>query len=191
MAETKTTIYKKLANAKSLIAWTKIEKLGENSYNHFKYFTPEQVVKLVQEANEQCWLVNTFSLKRNEYWEYWVLTIIDVDTWDKLEMECATTIPELKWAVSTQMLGWCLTYTYRYCLSIAYWIVSNADDLDESENMKRNTNGWVNKFTESVYKNFLKSKDTYKSWDEAINAIKQKYVIDQVSEARVRALYEN
>ena len=185
------TIYTKLAKAKSIIAGTKIEKLWENSYNHFKYFTPEQVVKLVQEANEQCGLLNTFSLKRNEYWEYWVLTIIDVDTGDKIEMECATTIPELKWAVSTQMLGWCLTYTYRYCLSIAYWIVSNADDLDESENMKRNSSWNLKKFTDTEYKKFEPVKWMYKTADEAIEAVKTKYVIDQIMEAKVRALYTN
>jgi hypothetical protein len=46
-------IYEKLSNAKKQIANTKMEKQGENSYNHFKYFTPEQVVKLVQDANEK------------------------------------------------------------------------------------------------------------------------------------------
>ena len=184
------TIYEKLANAKKQIANTKIEKLWENSYNHFKYFTPEQVVKLVQEANEKNWLVNTFSLKRNEFGEYGVLTIIDIETWDKIEMECATTIPELKWAVSTQMLWGCLTYTYRYCLSIAYWIVSNADDLDESENMKRNTTWGLIKFNDTAYKKFEAIHKQYADWDEAIAIIRTKYVIDQIMEAKVRALYK-
>ena len=184
------TIYEKLANAKKQIANTKMEKQGENSYNHFKYFTPEQVVKLVQEANEKNWLLNTFSLKRNEYWEYGVLTVIDIESWEKLEVECATTIPELKWAVSTQMLGGCLTYTYRYCLSITYWIVSNADDLDESENMKRNSDNWLKKMSDTDYKKFLAVKDTYSTADEAIAAMKTKYVVDQILEAKVRSLWK-
>ena len=167
-----------------------MEKQWENSYNHFKYFTPEQVVKLVQEANEKNWLLNTFSLKRNEYWEFGVLTVIDIESWEKLEVECATTIPELKWAVSTQMLWGCLTYTYRYCLSITYWIVSNADDLDESENMKRNSSNWLAKFTDAVFKKFDENKWMFKTWDEAMNMIKSKYIIDQVYEAKVRSLYE-
>lgn len=186
-----TTIYKKLAEAKKLIANTKIEKQWENSYNHFKYFTPEQVVKLVQEANEKCGLVNTFSLKRNEYWEFGVLTIIDIETGDKIEMECATTIPELKGAVSTQQLGWCLTYTYRYCLSISYGIVSNADDLDESENMKRNANSWLGKFTDAVFNKFSQNKSRYTNAEDALKDIRTKYLIDQIMEAKVRALYTN
>jgi hypothetical protein len=88
------------------------------------------------------------------------------------------------------MLGWCLTYTYRYCLSITYWIVSNADDLDESENMKRNSANWLAKFTESVYKKFEENKWMFQTWDEAMAQIKSKYVIDQVYEAKVRSLYE-
>lgn len=183
------TIYEKLANAKQYIANTKIEKLWENSYNHFKYFTPEQVVKLVQEANERNWLVNTFSLKRNEYWEYWVLTIIDIETGDKIEMECATTIPELKWAVSTQMLGGCLTYTYRYCLSIWYWIVSNSDDLDESENMKRNAGWGLKKMTDADFNKMVEHMADFPTAEKLIEAAKSKYVVDQVLEAKIRALY--
>ena len=184
------TIYEKLAKAKQQIANTKIEKLWENSYNHFKYFTPEQVVKLVQEANEKNWLVNTFSLKRNEFGEYGVLTIIDIETWDKIEMECATTIPELKWAVSTQMLWGCLTYTYRYCLSIAYWIVSNADDLDESENMKRNAGWGLKKMSDADYKKLEASKGQFKTADDLVKAAKTKYIVDQVLEAKIRSLYD-
>lgn len=183
-------IYEKLANAKKQIANTKIEKLWENSYNHFKYFTPEQVVKLVQEANEKNWLLNTFSLKRNEFGEYWVLTIIDIETWDKIEMECATTIPELKWAVSTQMLGGCLTYTYRYCLSIAYWIVSNADDLDESENMKRNAWWGLKRMSDADFNKLEASKWQFKTADELVKAAKTKYIVDQVLEAKIRSLYD-
>lgn len=183
------TIYEKLGNAKQQIANTEMKKAGKNSFSNYEYFTPEQVSILVQKACDTCGLLTLFSLKRNEYGEYWVLRVVDVETWDFIEVEWATAIPEIKATNVAQQIWGCMTYTERYLKMSLFWIVNNDLDFDTTENTKKNS--WWTKFTDTVFKNFEKVKDKYKSWDEAIAEIKTKYVIDQLWEERVRALYSN
>lgn len=52
-------------------------------------------------------------------------------------------------------------------------------------------NSWLAKFTDSVFDKFEANKGKYANWDEAVTAIKTKYVLDQLYEAKVRALYPN
>lgn len=181
------TIYSKLAKAKQQIATTKMEKAGKNSFSNYSYFTPEQVAQLVQKACDDNGLITLFSLKRNEYWEYWVLSIIDIDEAWELTIEWATAIPEIKATNVAQQIGWCMTYTERYLKMSAFWIIDNNLDFDTTENTKKNAG--LNKFTDAVFKKFVERKDNYSTWDDAVNKLKESYILDSVFEAKVRALY--
>ena len=69
-------ILKKISNAKILIKNTKLEKLGLNKFSNYKYFTPEQVEKLVSDACENQGLLTKFDLKRNELLELYQASTI-------------------------------------------------------------------------------------------------------------------
>lgn len=181
------TVYSKLAKAKSDIANTKMEKLWKNSFSNYNYFTPEQVAQLVQKACEDNGLITLFSLKRNEYWEYGVLSIIDIDEGWEVVVEWATAIPEIKATNVAQQIGGCMTYTERYLKMSAFWIIDNNLDFDTTENTKKNVD-WKN-FTDTLFKKFEERKDNYKTADEALAKLKETYIIDSIMEAKVKSLY--
>ena len=180
------TIYEKLANAKQQIANTEMKKAGKNSFSNYEYFTPEQVSILVQKACDTCWLTTLFSLKRNEFGEYGVLKVVDVETWEMVEVEWATAIPEIKATNVAQQIWWCMTYTERYLKMSLFWIIDNNLDFDTTENTKKNA---LKKMTDVEYKKFEAVAGNYSSFEEAMNAIKTKYVIDQIMENKVKSLY--
>lgn len=182
-------IYEKIANAKQQIAETPMKKLGKNTFSGYEYFTPEQVNILVQKACNDNGLLTAFSLKRNEFGEFWVLTVYDVETWEKLEVEGATAIPEIKATNLAQQIWGAMTYTERYLKSSLFWIVSNELDFDTTENTMKTA--WVEKpkMTDVQYKNFIKVKDSYAWADEAVRKAKEKYIVDDVMEGKIRSVY--
>ena len=130
-------LYQKISKARKEIKETKIEKKGENTFSKYKYFTPEQVELLVSSSCEQNGLLTTFNLKRNEFGEYGILTIIDIESGEKLDYEMASAIPEIKATNIAQQLGGCVTYTERYLKMSAFGISDNSLDFDTSENTKK------------------------------------------------------
>ena len=181
------TIYEKLANAKQQIAETDMKKSGKNSFSNYEYFTPEQVSILVQKACNTCGLVTLFSLKRNEYWEYWLLKVVDVESWESIEVEWATAIPEIKATNVAQQIWGCMTYTERYLKMSLFWIIDNNLDFDTTENTKKTAG--LKKMTDADFKKFEENMWMFKTWDEAIATVKTKYIVDQILEAKIRALY--
>jgi len=130
-------ILKKISNAKILIKNTKLEKLGLNKFSNYKYFTPEQVEKLVSDACENQGLLTKFDLKRNEFGVIGILTIFDINSTEKLDFEMATAIPEIKATNIAQQLGGCVTYTERYLKSTAFGISENQLDFDSKDNTEQ------------------------------------------------------
>jgi len=183
------TVFEKLANARQQIASTKMEKAGKNTFSNYNYFTPEQVQYLVQKANESCGLISLFSLERNEFWEYGVLEIIDVETWEKITVKGATAIPEIKATNVAQQIWGCYTYTNRYLLQLTYWIADNTLDFDTTENTMKTAWAEKPKMTDVQYKNFIKVKDSYSWADEAVRKAKEKYIVDDVMEGKIRSVY--
>lgn len=181
-------VYSKLANAKKQIANTKMEKAWKNSFSNYNYFTPEQVAQLVQKACEDNGLITLFSLKRNEYWEYGVLQIIDTEKWEQIEIEWATAIPEIKATNVAQQIGGCMTYTERYLKMSAFWIIDNNLDFDTTENTKKNAG--LKRMSDADYKKFEENKSMFQTWDEAVNTVKTKYIVDSILEAKIRSLYK-
>jgi hypothetical protein len=130
-------ILKKISNAKILIKNSKIEKLGLNKFSNYKYFTPEQVEKLVSDACENQGLLTKFDLKRNEFGVIGMLTIYDINSSEKLDFQMATAIPEIKATNIAQQLGGCVTYTERYLKSTAFGISENHLDFDSKDNTEK------------------------------------------------------
>jgi len=127
-------LIKKIANAKKDIKSANLKKGGTNSFSKYNYFTPEQVETLVSNACESEGLITKFDLKRNEFGEYGVLTVIDTETGELTTYEMATAIPEIKATNIAQQLGGCVTYTERYLKMSAFGIVENANDFDAHDN---------------------------------------------------------
>lgn len=185
------TIYEKLAKAKQQIANTEMKKAGKNSFSNYDYFTPEQVSMLVQKACDDNKMITLFSLKRNEFGEYWVLQVIDIEDWWEITVEWATAIPEIKATNVAQQIWGCMTYTERYLKMSLFWIIDNNLDFDTTENTKKNAaNWWLKKMTDSDYAKLEASKGQFKTADELVKAAKTKYIVDQVLEAKIRSLYD-
>lgn len=179
-----TTIYSKLATAKQQISQTKMEKLWK--WYWYNYFTPEQVAILVQKACDDNGLVTLFSLKRNEYWEYGILKVVDKESGESIEIEWATCIPEIKWTNMAQQIGGCLTYTERYLKQSLFWIVDNNLDLDcqqskvnEKQEKKESTDEKprFNKEQLEALKNDVEFVNKYDHSDKLITQILTKYRI--------------
>lgn len=131
------SIYNKLATAKQQIAGSNMEKKGRNDYSKYKYFTPEQVEKLVADACNENKLLTMFSLKRDENGVYGVLTIVDLENGETVDFIAATAIPEIKATNIAQQLGGCMTYCERYLKQTAFGIYDNNLDFDTTENTKK------------------------------------------------------
>jgi hypothetical protein len=82
-----------------------------------------------------------------------------------------------------------MTYTERYLKMSAFWIIDNNLDFDTTENTKANAG--LKKMSDTDFHKLEAVKDNYKNWDDAVNAARTKYVIDQQLEAKIRALYAN
>lgn len=74
--------------------------------------------------------------------------------------------------------------------ALAFMWIGVIDSIASVDEMKKAGATELKKFTDTEYKKFEPVKWMYKNWDEAIEAVKTKYVIDQIMEAKVRALYE-
>lgn len=199
-------VLKKLYLAKASVAQMKNKKEGSNSFSKYEYFTPEQVNKIVQTVNDEQGLFTAFSLKRNEFGVYGVLTVYDIESWESMDFEMASEIPDIKATVGTQQLGWCVTYTERYLLMSVYWIKDNSLDLDSDEQYKTRTKkkaevkedikfddepsnpepDWFEKAKQST-KYMLSCMDE----DDFINKIKSKYKLTKQQETDLRICYKN
>lgn len=194
-------VLKKLFLAKASVSQMRNKKEWSNSFSKYEYFTPEQVNKIVQTVNDEQWLFTAFSLKRNEYGVYGVLTVYDIESGESMDFEMASEIPDIKATVGTQQLGGCVTYTERYLLMSVYGIKDNSLDLDSDEQYKSRTrtkksgpekeekwnpNGWFQKAVNA--KDFMRQ---CMNEDDYIQKIKDKYEVDVIVEEQLRKAYQD
>lgn len=186
-------VLKKLFLAKAMVSQMRTKKEGSNSFSKYEYFTPEQVNKIVQTVNDENWLFTAFSLKRNEFWVYGVLTVYDIESWESMDFEMASEIPDIKATVWTQQLGGCVTYTERYLLMSIYWIKDNSLDLDSDEQAKNR----VKKSDTTDLDWFEKAKQATKFMQECldeedfISKVKSKHKPTKQQETDLRICYKN
>lgn len=129
-------ILKKLFDAKKIIASKKIVKKGVNKFSGYRYFTPEQVKELVDEACFETGLITQFVMKRNELGITAFLYIYDVESGQKLEFEMPVEIPKITATNVAQQIGGAMTYAERYLKMTAFGITDDSLDYDTTENTK-------------------------------------------------------
>jgi len=193
-------IITKLAVAKQQVATEKNAKAWKNSFSNYNYFTPEQVNSIVQKVCDSCWLLTKFDLKRNEYGVYGTLTVYDIESWESLEFESATAIPEIKATNVAQQMWGCMTYTERYLKMTAFWIIDNSLDFDSDEQYKAREK--TTKKSESKkewnpqwrFQKAISNTEFMKQCmneDDYIKKIKGKYEVDEIVEWQLRDAYKN
>jgi hypothetical protein len=109
----------------------------------------------VQSTCESVNIVTKFDLRRNEFGEFGVLTIFDIDSEDSIQYEMATGIPQITATNIAQQLGGSMTYTERYLKMSVFGIAENSLDFDDKDNSKKSepkqsndNREWLNPGTE-------------------------------------------
>ena len=187
-------VLKKLFLAKAMVSQMKNSKEWSNDFSKYSYLTPEQVNKIVQTVNDENWLFTAFNLKRNEYWVFWTLTVYDVESWESLEFEMASEIPEIKATNAAQQLGWCVTYTERYLKMSVYWIVDNSLDFDTTENTKaraQKKSEWEDLDWFEKAKQATKFMQECLDEEDFISKVKSKHKPTKQQETDLRICYKN
>lgn len=187
-------VLKKLFLAKAMVSQMKNSKEWSNDFSKYNYFTPEQVNKIVQTVNDENWLFTAFNLKRNEYWVFWTLTVYDIESWESLEFEMASEIPEIKATNAAQQLGWCVTYTERYLKMSVYWIVDNSLDFDTTENTKarvQKKSEWEDLDWFEKAKQATKFMQECLDEEDFISKVKSKHKPTKQQETDLRICYQN
>ena len=181
-------IYKKLHEAKSEIKATKMKKEGFNKFSNYNYFTPEQVELLVFDACTSQGLATFFQLRRNEFGEFGILSVVDTETSELVNFEMSTAIPDITATNVAQQIGGCMTYTERYLKMSVFGIVENSLDFDDKDHSKKKSKPEAPTNTPDDGKEWL-NPGTDK-WDQAtewlknggsLDAILQKYKLSKAN----------
>lgn len=133
----KNNILIKLAKARGHVKATKMKKAGSNKFSGYDYFTPEQVERLVYEAEMAAGLISIFRMNREADGITAILAICDVDSDAMIDVSMPVEIPQIKATNEMQKLGGAMTYCERYLKMSAYGIADNNLDFDTTENTKR------------------------------------------------------
>lgn len=182
-------VYKKLFEAKKIIAGSSTKKGGYNSFSKYDYYTPSQIETLVMEVCDKVGIDFHFSLSKDEYGLVGKADIVNLEApEEKIKFELRIDIPEIKATNRTQQYGGAMTYCRRYLQMNIFSIVDNKLDFDS-----QNNNEYISEderaalyelvrskeITSMAVKTILKtmgiesSTDIKKSqYDEVINAIK-------------------
>lgn len=122
----------KIFEAKKQIAGTKMQKEGKNDFAKYKYFTPDQVTKLVNDACFDQKLLTEFRIIEGERGYEACFSIVCVETGEMRDYRFPAVMPEIKGANASQQMGGAITYFERYCKMSVFGIVDNNLDFDSS-----------------------------------------------------------
>jgi len=186
-------VLKKIAKAKSIIRNTPIKKAGRNKFSNYDYYTPDQIVTMVQGACEEAKIITMFSTSRNELGLDATMTIVDLDSGESVTYNQVTAIPDIKATNIAQQLGGMNTYSNRYLLMFIFDIVDNNLDFDTTENTKKTSapkkKAAPKKAAEPKEKPVLSI--THDKWEDlveyvagggTIDAIRKKYAMSKLTE---------
>jgi hypothetical protein len=123
-------ILQKLSEARAFIKGMELKKAGLNKFSNYDYFTPEQINKMVYEAEKETGLIHIFNMDKNELGVFGHLLIYEIETGECQAFTQLTAIPEIKATNITQQIGGAVTYTNRYMLMTAFDISDNSLDFD-------------------------------------------------------------
>jgi hypothetical protein len=130
-------ILQKLQEARNLIKSMPQKKAGKNKFSDYDYFTPEQINKMVHDAEIETGLIHLFSMSRDEFGLHGELNIYEIETNEHITFIQATDIPQIKATNISQQIGGAVTYTNRYMLMTAYDISDNSLDFDSKDNREK------------------------------------------------------
>lgn len=119
------SVYKKLMEARILLLGTKLKKSGHNKFAGYEYFELGDFLPEVQKIFSQVGLCGVVSFGE----ELATLSIVDVESGDKIEITSPMKEAQLKGCHPIQNLGAVETYTRRYLWVTAMEIVEH-DVLD-------------------------------------------------------------
>lgn len=128
------SVYKKIQEARNHIKSMKVDKAGYNSYGKYYYFTPEQISKLVHDAEKELDLFHRFDLLIDDFGYYGRVWIVDLKDNSEIEFIQRTAIPAITATNASQQIGGAVTFTQRYMLMTIYDIADNSLDFDGDSN---------------------------------------------------------
>ena len=127
MTEKKKSIKAKLQEARVKLQQTSLQKSGENTYSHFKYYELKDFMPAVNSIFNDLGICSNFSIKDGTA----TLEIMDVEDDETIEFTSPVTNVDLKGCTAIQGIGAMHTYMKRYLYLNALEIVEN-DILDAS-----------------------------------------------------------
>ena len=138
-------VLKKIQQAKDIIRKSPVKKEGRNTYSNYDYYTPDQIVSMVQDACHEVGIITMFGTYRDENGLNAKMTIVDIDSGENIEYNQVTDIPAIKATNVAQQLGGMNTYSNRYLLMFIFDIVDNNLDFDTTENTKKSASASASK----------------------------------------------
>lgn len=186
-------VLQKIAEAKEIIRRTPIKKQGRNKFSNYDYYTPEQIVNIVQDACETAGIITMFRTQRTDLGIDAYMTIVDLTSGESVEYCQVTAIPDIKATNIAQQLGGMNTYSNRYLLMFIFDITDNNLDFDTTENTKKTAVESTKKSAPAEPKVEAKPELTNKhaKWADLVNyvhgggtvdAIKNKYSVSGATE---------
>lgn len=136
MAEEKMNLIQKVMWIRQEFGSAKLKKSGHNQYAGFDYFELEDIVP---KAMEICTKYNVLPLVSFNK-DFAVMTIIDAESGEKLEITSPMAEAQLKGCHPIQNMGATETYSRRY-LWMAFLEVTEPDPSDRTQGMPQN-NGY-------------------------------------------------
>ena len=187
-------VLKKIAKAKGIIRKSPVKKAGRNTYSNYDYYTPEQIVNIVQDACSEVGILTMFGTSQDEHGLSASMSVIDLDSGESVTYNQVTAIPAIKATNVAQQLGGMNTYSNRYLLMFIFDITEDGLDPDTTENTKK-ANAKPKKATpkaEAPSKPIMD--ETHTNWDSLVNfiaaggsvaKIREKYAMSKKTETEL------
>ncbi len=125
------SVYTKLSDARAKFHAMKLEKTGHNKFAGYKYFELSDFIVPALGVFKECGLLGVVSFGK----EMASLTIVDLESGEKLVIESPMSTAALKGCHEVQNLGAVETYIRRYLWVAALEIVEH-DAIDSSQPIK-------------------------------------------------------
>lgn len=133
------------------------------------------------------WCIKTF---REKDWEMEVVKAIVIPDMENPD-RCFTGYSQAKWGDGYINKTSALenAETSAVGRALAFMWIGVIDSIASVDEMNK-AGAWNKKMSDTDFKNFEAVHKQYKTADEAVNVVRSKYVIDQILEAKIRALYD-
>jgi hypothetical protein len=125
------SVYTKLSDARAKFHAMKLEKTGHNKFAGYKYFDLSDFIVPALQVFKECGLIGVVSFGK----EMASLTIVDLESNEKMVVESPMSTASLKGCHEVQNLGAVETYVRRYLWVAALEIVEH-DAIDSSQPIK-------------------------------------------------------